>query len=137
MMWLLSLIPAKSAIKAFFRSWRPEMYALVAVTAVAGIASVIIGNLYISGQKERIAVQAQRISDLTQINKDWQENYKKQIALRENDRAAVLELQEKVTHMDETSSNTEKQLAELRQTNEEIRNILNQPIPPELMRLLK
>lgn len=135
MMWLLSLIPAKSAIKAFFRSWHPEMYALVAVTAVAGVASVIIGNLYISGQKERIAVQAQRISDLTQINKDWQENYKKQIALRENDRVAVLELQEKVTHMDETSSNTEKQLAELRQTNEEIRNILNQPIPDGIERV--
>ena len=55
MMWLLSLFPAKSAIKDFFRSWRPEMYALVAVIAVAGIATAIIGNLYVSGQKDRIA----------------------------------------------------------------------------------
>lgn len=137
MMWLLSLFPAKATIKAFFRSWRPEMYALVAVIAVAGISTAIIGNLYVSGQKERIATQSQRISDLTQINKDWKDNYDRQLALRLNDRAVVLELQEHVAKMEASSSETERHLAEVRKTNEEIREQLNRPIPPELMRLLK
>lgn len=135
MMWLLSLLPTKAAIKAFFRSWRPEMYALVAVIAVAGIATAIIGNLYISGQKDRIARQSDHIARLTEINKDWQAGYERQVALRENDRKVVLELQEHAQTIEAQAAKTEQQLVELRRTNEQIRNYLDQPIPDGIERV--
>lgn len=136
-MWLLSFLPAKATIKAFFKSWRPEMFALVAVVAVMGVGMAIIGHLYIKGQKDRIAIQSERITELTHINAQWKENYVKQQALREREQQSVLALQDHVAQIETHSANTEKQLAELRRTNEEIRNYLDQPIPDGLKRMLK
>lgn len=126
MKWLLGLL----------MPYRSFLIGLAGVLFVAMTSGMVMGWMQLKAKDARIETQAERITDLTQINKDWAKHAATQDKLRSLEQENALALQEQLATIEAHYSETSEQLERLKESSDETRAYLAGKLPSDLRKLL-
>lgn len=113
----------------FIAPYKSYIFAFVGVVALCGIFTTAYAALYISKQRETMAVQKETIEQ-------WTKNWATLTAVREIDRESVAALQSDITALREQSAEFDAQLNRMEQNDVEVKDYLSQQLPASLRGML-
>lgn len=117
--------------------YRSVLIGFAGVLFVAMMSGMVMGYMQLKAQDATIDRQATRITDLTEVNKGWQQHAAQQDKLRAAEQRNALLMQEKQTLIEERFAVVSEQLKQLEESNAEVRAYMAGKLPIELKRMLE